>query len=92
MIQAMLETINERHIDLILMGWKVTPSHPVGFWQCCRHPGSAGNLRCRAITEDLTCFNLAGADGGWPQFQSGDSTSTGFVTLGCPIYPSLQGV
>jgi len=28
MAQAMLETINERHIDLILMGWKVKPSHP----------------------------------------------------------------
>jgi len=28
---AILETINERNIDLILMGWKVKPSHPVGF-------------------------------------------------------------
>jgi len=30
--QAILETINERNIDLILMGWKGKPSHPVGFF------------------------------------------------------------
>jgi len=29
--QAMLETINERHIDLILMGWKGNTITPVGF-------------------------------------------------------------
>jgi len=28
----MLETINERHIDLILMGWKGNTITPVGFF------------------------------------------------------------
>jgi len=83
----MLETINERHIDLILMGWKVTPSHPVGFFGSVVHPGSAGNLRCRAgeIVRLLTSFNrwLVPMAGG-PNSKAAIQLLPALVTLGMP--------
>jgi len=79
------------------MGWKGKPSHPVGFF------GSVVDTLIRQATCDVVLVkllllptpyspvqSLAGADGGWPQFQSGDSTSTGFGNSGMPLYPSLQ--
>jgi len=87
MAQAMLETINERHIDLILMGWKVTPSRS--------DFGSVVDTLVRQATCDVVlvklaedsspCFNrwLVPMAGG-PNSKAAIQLLPALVTLGMP--------
>jgi len=90
--QAILETINERNIDL--MGWKGKPSHPVGFFGSVVDTWFGRQLRCRAgeirsPTPSLLPFNrwLVPMAGG-PNSKAAIQLLPALVTLGMP-HPSV---
>ena len=65
--QAILETINEEHIDIILMGWKGNTSTPGRIF------GNVVDTLIKQATCDLVLVRLATAQGGQPDKENNSS-------------------